>query len=67
MSDFFGREYNYDTWVASVPELDMFREMAHAGNPAPEFTLPILDGDGQTVTLSQLRDKPVMIEFGSIT
>jgi peroxiredoxin len=45
----------------------MFRDMAHAGQAAPDFTLPILDGDGQTVTLSQLRDKPVMIEFGSIT
>ncbi len=67
MSDFFGREYNYETWVASVPELDMFREMAHAGQLAPEFTLPILDGNGRTVTLSELRDKPVMIEFGSIT
>ena len=67
MSDFFGREYNYDTWKASVPELDLFRQMAHAGEPAPDFTLPVLDGNGETVTLSELRDKPVMIEFGSIT
>ena len=67
MGEFFGREYNYEKWVASVPELDMFRHMAHAGEPAPDFTLPIMDGNGQSITLSQLRGKPVMIEFGSIT
>ena len=67
MSDFLGREYNYDRWVASVPELDTFRQMAHAGEPALDFTLPTLDGNGQTVTLADLRGKPVMIEFGSIT
>ncbi len=66
MSDFFGKEYNFDIWGG--PNKDMhahFRSIFHAGEPAPEFTLPLLDGG--EVTLSRLRGKPVMIEFGSIT
>lgn len=31
------------------------------GKPAPDFTLPLLDGG--TVTLSELRGKPVLINF----
>lgn len=33
------------------------------GKPAPEFELPVLDGDGKTVRLSDLRGKPVFVNF----
>ena len=36
------------------------------GEPAPDFTLPRAD-DGGSVTLSDLRDKPVLLRFGSTT
>ena len=37
------------------------------GDPAPEFTLPVLHGD-RTVTLSaEFRQKPVVLIFGSYT
>jgi len=39
--------------------------MAHAGDPAPDFTLPDLEGN--QVRLSELKGKPVVIEFGAIT
>ena len=66
MSEWLGRTYNYDVWSASIPELKLFRaEIAHAGDRAPDFTLPLLDGG--ELTLSSLRGKPVVIEFGSIS
>ena len=66
MSDFLGREYNYDVWAGPNSEgFELLKTIVHAGNPAPDFTLPLLDGG--EVTLSKLRGKPVMIEFGSIT
>ena len=66
MSEWLGREYNYDVWKPSNPELKLLRtEVAHAGDRAPDFTLPLLDGG--ELRLSDLRGKPVMIEFGSIT
>lgn len=65
MSDFLGREYNFDVWKPSMAHFDYFKTTTHAGEPAPAFTLPSLDGD--EVSLSKLRGKPVMIEFGSIT
>lgn len=66
MSDFFGHEYNYETWPGrSVRQGELFKQIAHAGQQAIDFTLPSIDGD--TVTLSELRGKPVVIEFGSIT
>ncbi len=65
MSEFLGREYNYETWTRSLPEFALFKEIAHAGEEAIDFTLPSIDGE--TVTLSELRGKPVMIEFGAIT
>ena len=37
-----------------------------AGARAPDFTLPLYDGQGE-VTLSQLRGKPVVLVFGSYT
>ena len=42
-----------------------FTSITHAGDPAPDFTLPLLDG--REVTLSKLRGKPVVIEFGFVT
>jgi hypothetical protein len=35
------------------------------GEPAPDFELP--RADGGSLRLSQLRDKPVLLHFGSIT
>ena len=64
--EFLGRPYNYADWVMTWKERAYFqKEVAKAGDPAPDFTLPILGGD--EVTLSSLRGKPVMIEFGSVT
>ncbi len=37
------------------------------GDEAPEFELPVLDGKGATVRLSDLRGKPVALIFGSYT
>jgi hypothetical protein len=65
MSDYFGREYNYAVWSPSVAEAAYLKTITHAGDPAPDFTLPSLDGG--EVTLSRLRGMPVVIEFGSIT
>jgi cytochrome c biogenesis protein CcmG/thiol:disulfide interchange protein DsbE len=31
--------------------------------PAPDFTLPVLDGEGRTVRLGDLRGKPVFLNF----
>jgi|ETNmetMinimDraft_16_1059900.scaffolds.fasta_scaffold458067_1 cytochrome oxidase Cu insertion factor (SCO1/SenC/PrrC family) len=65
MSDFLGEEYNYEIFRRSETGFALFRTVAHAGDPMPDFTLPSLDGE--EVTLSSLRGKPMMIEFGSIT
>jgi hypothetical protein len=65
MSEFQGREYNYETWSRSGLEFEAFKSIAHAGEPAIDFTLPSLGGE--TVTLSDLVGKPVVIEFGAIT
>ena len=37
------------------------------GDEAPEFELPVLDGKGATMRLSELRGKPVALIFGSYT
>ena len=60
-------EYNYPVWSRGLPGggFSQFKSIVHAGDPAPDFTLPLLDGG--EVTLSSLRGKPVMVEFGSIT
>ncbi len=65
MSDFGGREYNYETYERGGGHFDQFKLIAHAGDPAIDFTLPSIDGD--TVALADLKGKPVVIEFGSIT
>jgi hypothetical protein len=38
-----------------------------AGDPAPNFDLALLNGDGQRVRLSALRGRPVGLIFGSYT
>ncbi len=65
MSEYFDREYNYEVWRPSVAEFASFKTITHAGDPAADFTLSVLDG--RQVTLSPLRGRPVVIEFGSIT
>ena len=65
MSEYFGREYNYDVWTPSVSEFQLIKTVAMAGDQPPDFTLPTLDRG--TLTLSDLRGKPVVLEFGSIT
>ena len=65
MSEFLGEEYNYEGWVPRPDEAAYFKEVTRAGSPAPDFTLPTLEG--KELTLSSLRGKPVVIEFGSIT
>lgn len=65
MSEFLGREYNYDVFSPSRRESELLTSVAHAGEGPPDFTLPRLDGG--EVTLSKLRGTPVVIEFGSIT
>ena len=65
-AEFVGRPYNFSEWRSTLEEREYFRStVARAGDPAPDFTLPALDGT--EVTLSSFRGTPVMIEFGSIT
>lgn len=47
-------------------ELGIFESGPKVGDEAPDFTLPTHDGS-QTVTLSGLRGKPVILIFGSFT
>ena len=68
MSEFLGQEYNYETFrrpSGKSSPMELLKTVVRAGEPAPDFTLPSLDGD--EVTLSALRGAPVVIEFGSIT
>ena len=66
VTDFLGSTYNYVHWVMDPSTQPYFRnEVARAGQPAPDFTVE--DIDGNTVSLSDFRGQPVMIEFGSIT
>lgn len=65
MAEWLGRNYNYDVWSMSLKEFTLFKQIAHAGDPAPDFELP--DFNDRVVKLSTLRGKPVLIEFGSIT
>ena len=37
------------------------------GEPAPDFDLPVLYGEGERVRLSALRGRPVALIFGSYT
>ena len=65
MSEFLGREYNFMETGRGAGEQDLFKQVAMPGSEAPDFTLESLDGG--TVTLSDLKGLPVVLEFGSIT
>ncbi len=65
MSEFLGKEYNYEVYTPGGGSMALLKQVVHAGEPAPDFTLPILDGG--SLTLSDLRGLPVVMEFGSIT
>jgi peroxiredoxin len=61
-------EYNYSTFTTSEArgKTKVFASVVHAGEEAPDFELPTLDGE--TVKLSQFRgEKYVVLEFGAIT
>lgn len=64
---FLGKPYNYPLggWAPKSAESQLFRQIARPGDPAPDFTLSTLEGE--QVTLSSLRGKAVVIEFGNIT
>ncbi len=40
MSEFCGREYNFEATEYNTPEQDYFKTLAHPGDEAPDFTLP---------------------------
>ena len=64
--DFLGSLYNLVVWKPKTAAHEYLRTMApKVAEMAPDFTLPLLDGS--ELTLSSLRGKPVMIEFGSVT
>lgn len=60
--------YNYDTFSRSetANKSSEFKSNLRAGEEAPDFELPTLEGS--RVRLSELRGrKNVLLEFGSIT
>lgn len=60
--------YNYESFSRSESrgKTVEFMDSLHAGDEAPDFELPTLDGD--RVRLSSFRgSKHVLLEFGSIT
>ena len=65
MLTFHGHDYNYDASPYLKEPHQEFRNIMRAGEVAQDFTLPMLDGG--SLTLSELRGRPVLIEFGSIT
>ena len=61
-------DYNYPAFSFAFDEVgaaQWLREGPRAGSPAPEFRLETLEGD--SVSLSDLRGRPVVLEFGSYT
>jgi len=61
-------EYNYSTFTTSEArgKTKVFANVVHAGEEAPDFELPTLDGE--MVKLSQFKgEKYVVLEFGAIT
>jgi Iodothyronine deiodinase len=60
--------YNYDAFDFAFEQAEFARWLStgpRIGEPAPEFEL--MDLDGNAVRLSDLRGKPVVLEFGSYT
>ena len=61
-------EYNYTTFTTSEArgKTKVFANAVRAGDEAPDFDLPTLEGE--RVRLSQFRgEKYVVLEFGAIT
>jgi peroxiredoxin len=61
-------EYNYSTFTTSEArgKTRVFANVVHAGEEAPDFDLPTLDGN--RIKLSQFRgEKYVVLEFGAVT
>ncbi len=62
--------YNYEhfriTHILADGAATVAMRGIHPGEVAPDFTLPHADGSG-LLTLSHLRDKPVLLRFGSTT
>jgi peroxiredoxin len=61
-------EYNYSTFTTSEArgKTKVFANVVHAGEEAPDFELPTLDGE--MIKLSQFRgEKYVVLEFGAVT
>lgn len=62
------QRYNFaPEQIASVRQRMQRREerAPKLGDPAPDFTLPVLHGEGASVMLSALRGGPVALIFGS--
>jgi hypothetical protein len=65
-SEFLGRDYNLTIWKPTRSEREYFRnEGPRVGMPAPDFTLPSIDGG--ELNLQSLRGMPVVLEIGSMT
>lgn len=62
-------EYNYTHFTRAHLVTDIRQSAAGAGlrpgEPAPDFSLE--DTDGNRISLRDLRDKPVLLRFGSFT
>ncbi len=62
-------EYNYDHFLRPYAMMDARRTMAGKGIgpgcPVPDFELE--DTDGNRIRLGDLRGKPVLLRFGSIS
>src|SRR5438046_737232 len=64
------QQYNFGPdQIASVRARMQRREerAPKLGDAAPDFTLPVLHGDGATVRLAALRGTPVALIFGAPT
>jgi Iodothyronine deiodinase len=61
-------DYNYSAFSFAMDEVGVSKwssDGPKAGDRAPSFSLPTLDGE--VVSLESLTDRPVVIEFGSYT
>ncbi len=67
-SEIIPQSYNYESFTRSesAGKSNEFKSSLRAGEEAPDFELPTVDGD--RVRLSAFRGKKhVLLEFGSIT
>lgn len=53
--------------IAPAARQERQREKLEAGDSAPDFTLPLAQGDGMLTLADLYRDKPVVLVFGSIS